>query len=89
MFQKRIETAKLFLYCSSSRQRNSTVSPNLEKRKKIDIYLLLSTIRKGIFSKVKLGILIPTKRKVAIKILDKEKIIDEEEAQLIRREYIY
>ena len=44
MSQKRIESAKLALYSSSSRQRNTTVSPNIEKKKKIGDYLLLSTI---------------------------------------------
>ena len=44
MSQKRIEATKIVLYLSSSRQRNTTVSPNIEKRKKIGDYLLLSTI---------------------------------------------
>ena len=85
MSQKKLET-KLILYSSSSRQRNTTVSPTLEKNKKIGDYLLLSTIGRGTFSKVKLGIHIPTKQKVAIKILDKEKINDEADIERIRRE---
>ena len=86
MSQKRIETAKFVLYSSSSRQRNTTVSPNVEKKKKIGDYLLLSTIGRGTFSKVKLGLHIPTKQRVAIKILDKEKINDEADIERIRRE---
>ena len=85
MSQKKLEK-KLILYSSSSRQRNTTVSPNIEQKKKIGDYLLLSTIGRGTFSKVKLGLHIPTKQKVAIKILDKEKINDEADIERIRRE---
>ena len=76
----------MILYSSSSRQRNTTVSPNIEKKKRIGDYLLLSTIGRGTFSKVKLGLHMPTKQKVAIKILDKEKINDEADIERIRRE---
>ena len=86
MSQKRIEPAKLMLYSSSSRQRNTSVSPSLPKNKKIGDYLLLSTIGRGTFSKVKLGLHIPTKQKVAVKILDKDKINDEADIERIRRE---
>ena len=86
MSQKRIDTSKLISYTSSSRRRRNTISPNLEKNKKIGDYLLLSTIGRGTFSKVKLGLHIPTKQKVAIKILDKEKINDETDIERIRRE---
>jgi 5'-AMP-activated protein kinase catalytic alpha subunit len=85
MSLKRIDN-KLILYSSSSRQRRNTISPNIEKNKKIGDYLLLSTIGRGTFSKVKLGLHLPTKQKVAIKILDKEKINDEADIERIRRE---
>ena len=85
MSLKRIDN-KLSLYSSSSRQRRNTISPNIEKNKKIGDYLLLSTIGRGTFSKVKLGLHLPTKQKVAIKILDKEKINDEADIERIRRE---
>ena len=86
MSLKRIENNKMTLYSSSSRQRRNTISPNIEKNKKIGDYLLLSTIGRGTFSKVKLGLHMPTKQKVAIKILDKEKINDEADIERIRRE---
>ena len=87
MSKKRIDTGKLILYSSSSRQRrNTTISPNIDKNKKIGDYLLLSTIGRGTFSKVKLGLHLPTKQKVAIKILNKEKINDEADIERIRRE---
>ena len=47
------------------------------KDKKIGNYLLKKTIGSGTFGKVKLGIHIPTNEKVAIKILDKNQIIEE------------
>ena len=86
MSQKKLDVKKLALYSSSSRQRNTTYSPNLGKHKQIGEYLLLSTIGRGTFSKVKLGLHIPTKQKVAIKILDKEKINDDSDIERIRRE---
>ena len=86
MSQKQIEPTKILLYSSSSRQRNSTISPNMDNNKRIGDYLLLSTIGRGTFSKVKLGLHLPTKQKVAIKILDQEKIVDETDIERIKRE---
>ena len=86
MSLKQLEPVKLMLYSSSSRQRNSTISPNMENNKRIGDYLLLSTLGRGTFSKVKLGLHLPTKQKVAIKILDQEKIVDETDIERIRRE---
>ena len=86
MSQRKLDAIKLSLYSSSSRQRNTTYSPNINKHKQIGEYLLLSTIGRGTFSKVKLGLHIPTKQKVAIKILDKEKINDDSDIERIRRE---
>jgi len=86
MSLKQIEPTKLMLYSSSSRQRNNTISPNMENNKRIGDYLLLSTIGRGTFSKVKLGLHLPTKQKVAIKILDQEKIVDETDIERIKRE---
>ena len=86
MSLRQIEPTKLLLYSSSSRQRNSTISPNMDNNKRIGDYLLLSTIGRGTFSKVKLGLHLPTKQKVAIKILDQEKIVDETDIERIKRE---
>ena len=86
MSLKQLEQTKLLLYSSSSRQRNSTISPNFENNKRIEDYLLLSTIGRGTFSKVKLGLHLPTKQKVAIKILDQEKIVDDTDIERIKRE---
>ena len=81
-----IDPAKLILCSSSARQRNSTISPNMENDKRIGDYLLLSTLGRGTFSKVKLAIHLPTRQKVAIKILDQEKIVDDTDIERINRE---
>ena len=54
--------------------------------KTIDDYIIKETIGKGTFSTVKLGENIKTKEKVAIKILNKEKIKEEEDLERIKRE---
>ena len=54
--------------------------------KKIGDYLIKDTIGKGTFSTVKLGEHIYTKQKVAIKILNKEKIKNQEDSKRIERE---
>ena len=57
-----------------------------ENKKIIDDYLIKETIGKGTFSTVKLGEHIKTKEKVAIKILNKEKIKATEDLVRIKRE---
>ena len=52
----------------------------------IDDYIIKETIGKGTFSTVKLGENIKTKEKVAIKILNKEKIKAKEDLERIKRE---
>ena len=69
-----------------SRKKNHSVSPGSMKYKKIGNYILLTTIGSGTFSTVKLGIHLPTQQKVAIKILDKDKIVDESDIKRISRE---
>jgi serine/threonine protein kinase len=53
---------------------------------KFNDYLIHNTIGKGTFGKVKLGIHIPTNEKIAIKILEKNKITDEDDIIRIDRE---
>ena len=68
---------------------NTNDSKNQNKYKKtskISNYEIIKTIGEGTFSKVKLGIHIPTGEKVAIKILEKSKIEDNEDLQCINRE---
>jgi len=54
--------------------------------KKIGDYIIKHTIGKGTFGKVKLGQHIPTGENVAIKILEKDKIIDKDDVVRIERE---
>ena len=54
---------------------------------KIGHYLIKKTIGKGSFGKVKLGIYLPNKEKVAIKILDKKRIIEKDDLIRIKREF--
>ena len=54
---------------------------------KIGQYLIKKTIGKGSFGKVKLGIYLPNKEKVAIKILDKKKITEKDDLIRIKREF--
>ena len=70
----------------NSRKNNSSVSPNSSKYKKIGNYIILKTIGSGTFSTVKLGLHLPTHQKVAIKILDKNRIKDENDIKRISRE---
>ena len=58
----------------------------IENNKMIDDYIIKNTIGKGTFSTVKLGEHIKTKQKVAIKILNKEKIKEKEDLERIKRE---
>ena len=60
---------------------------NQETGYKIGQYLIKNTIGKGSFGKVKLGIYLPNKEKVAIKILDKKRIIEKDDLTRIKREF--
>ena len=66
--------------------KSTSLSPDTIKCKKIGNYILSNTIGTGTFSKVKLGIHLPTQQKVAIKILDRDKIKDENDIERISRE---
>ena len=81
-----VNTSYQYLSSINSRKNNYSVSPGSIKYKKIGNYILLSTIGSGTFSVVKLGIHLPTQQKVAIKILDKNRINDENDIKRISRE---
>ena len=71
---------------NASKRNNYSVSPISSKYKKIGNYIMLKTIGSGTFSTVKLGLHLPTQQKVAIKILDKNRIKDENDIRRISRE---
>ena len=58
-----------------------------EKEYKIGNYLVKKTLGQGTFGKVKLGIYLPTKEKVAIKILEKERILEKDDEIRVKREF--
>jgi len=54
--------------------------------KTIGDYTILKSIGEGTFGKVKLGMHMPTKEKVAIKILEKCRIVDVSDVERVSRE---
>ena len=66
---------------------NSTKDKQIFYEYKIGQYLIQKTIGQGTFGKVKLGIYIPTKEKVAIKILEKEKMTEKDDEIRVKREF--
>ena len=58
-----------------------------EKEYKIGNYLIKKTLGQGTFGKVKLGIYLPSQEKVAIKILEKERIIERDDEVRVKREF--
>ena len=58
-----------------------------EKEYKIGNYLVKKTLGQGTFGKVKLGIYIPNEEKVAIKILEKNRIIEKDDEIRVKREF--
>ena len=67
-------------------QKEKELSSKKNKNPKLKNYKILKTIGEGTFSKVKEAIHIPSGEKVAIKILEKSKIEDEEDLICIKRE---
>ena len=58
-----------------------------ETEYKIGNYLIKKTLGQGTFGKVKLGIYLPTQEKVAIKILEKDRIIEKDDEIRVKREF--
>ena len=67
-------------------ENDSTKDKNKKSKNIIEDYIIKETLGKGTFSVVKLGEHVETKQKVAIKILDKEKIKTKEDLVRIQRE---
>jgi serine/threonine protein kinase len=64
----------------------STTTPTDKKKPIIGNYMIDRTIGEGTFGKVKLGIHIGTQEKVAIKILEKDRIADVSDVERVARE---
>ena len=65
---------------SRNQERNSNIVGN---------YRIEKTIGEGTFGKVKLAVHVPTGEQVAIKILEKSKIHDQEELERVEKEIKY
>ena len=59
----------------------------VEKEYQIGNYLIKRTLGQGTFGKVKLGIHLPNKEKVAIKILEKSRIVEKDDEIRVKREF--
>ena len=68
-------------------EKENLKSKSKEKEYKIGKYLIKGTVGRGTFGKVKLGIYIPTNEKVAIKILEKNKIREKDDEIRVQREF--
>ena len=72
--------------------KNNSSSKGLHKRDsskefKIGNYQIKQTLGEGTFGKVKLGIYIPTNEKVAIKIIEKDRMTDKDDVVRLKREF--
>ena len=87
-FLIRCESSPLFPlenFSISKRFDGNLFQENIEY--KIGNYLIKKTLGKGTFGKVKLGIYLPTKEKVAIKIFEKARIIENDDEIRLKREF--
>ena len=64
-----------------------TTKQTQEKEYKIGNYLVKGTLGRGTFGKVKLGIYLPTHEKVAVKILEKNRIREKDDEIRVQREF--
>ena len=66
---------------------DETKKKEKEKEYKIGNYLIKKTLGQGTFGKVKLGIYLPSQEKVAIKILEKDRIVERDDEIRVKREF--
>ena len=79
-FQKLFDKKK-FAYFNKKKQTNRDSSYKIGK------YLIKNTIGFGTFGKVKLAIYIPTKKKVAVKIIEKSNLKEKDDLIRLEREF--
>ena len=68
-------------------KKNEEKYKSKEKEIKIGDYLIKKALGKGTFGKVKLGIYLPRNKKVAIKIIEKDRIKEEDDIVRLKREF--
>ena len=69
-----------------SKKDKTNLTAKEKYEKKLSDYLIQHTIGKGTFGEVKIGIHIPTRENVAIKIFEKNKITDTDDKIRFERE---
>ena len=69
-------------------EKNQTKDKSYQVTKNIGSYVLGKSIGEGTFGKVKVGKHIHTGEKVAIKILDKSKMVEEEDINRVQKEIL-
>jgi 5'-AMP-activated protein kinase catalytic alpha subunit len=74
---------------NSKKEQDKIIYKPNNKNNKIGNYEIIKTLGEGTFGKVKLAIHIPTNEKVAIKILEKSRIEDNEDLECINREITF
>ena len=67
--------------------REKDILENKDKEIKIGNYLIKKTLGKGTFGKVKLGVYLPKNKKVAVKILEKRRLKEEDDIIRLKREF--
>ena len=72
---------------NSSPSKDDNHRKNSSIEYKIGNYQIKQTLGEGTFGKVKLGIYIPTNEKVAIKIIEKARMTDKDDAERLKREF--
>ena len=77
-----IETFTIRNKLDSSRKKKT-----IEKEYTISNYLIKRTLGQGTFGKVKLGIYLPSGEKVAIKIIEKDRILESDDIIRVKREF--
>ena len=72
---------------TSDKNKQSFDNKEKEEEIKIGNYLIKKTLGKGTFAKVKLAIHLPSKEKVAIKIIEKNRLKEEDDITRLKREF--
>ena len=71
----------------SSKKKNKNKKAKASFEYRIGNYIVQQTLGKGTFGKVKLGIYLPSNEKVAIKILEKARMVDKDDQIRVKREF--
>ena len=88
---KKLDESNLNKSKTISNNSNQSNADNHRKNSSIEYkignYQIKQTLGEGTFGKVKLGIYIPTNEKVAIKVIEKDRMTDKDDAVRLKREF--